>query len=58
MSDTSSSLIATEVATEIMSNEAVAIDDDTGHGAGYIDPGQDGLNVPALNAQPLDAHRT
>ena len=53
--DTSSSLIATEVATEIMSNEAIAIDDDTGHGAGYTDPGQDGVTAPALNAQPLDA---
>ena len=56
MSDRSPSLIATEVATtEVMSDEAIAVDDDAGHGAGHIDLGQDGATVPALNAQPLTA---
>ena len=54
MSDRSPSLIATEVATtEVMSDEALAIDEDAGHGAGPVDPGQDSATVPALNAQPL-----
>ena len=53
MSDRSPALIATEVATtKVMSNEALDLEAETGHGAGTISLGQDDIPVSALNAQP------